>query len=48
MMVTYWEDIDFPLIIRTTGTAPTGNVFASMLQAHVECDSPGSAGMTTK
>jgi hypothetical protein len=34
--------------VAADGTAPTGNVFASMLQLHVECDSPGSTGIFTK
>jgi hypothetical protein len=34
--------------IAATGTAPTGNVFCSALQLHVECDSTGSRLVTTK
>ena len=34
--------------VAADGTAPAGNVFASMLQLHIECDSPGSTGIFTK
>ena len=34
--------------IASAGTAPTGNVFCSALQLHVECDSTGSRLVTTK
>lgn len=34
--------------IASTGAAPTGDVFCSALQLHVECDSSGSRLVTTK
>lgn len=34
--------------VTATGAAPTGDPFCSMLQMHVECDTVGSRGVTTK
>ena len=34
--------------VAATGTAPTGDIFCSMLQLHVLCDSVGTVAMTTK
>ena len=34
--------------VASTGTAPTGNPWCTMLQAHIECDTVGSRGITTK
>jgi hypothetical protein len=34
--------------IAATGTAPTADLFVSMLQLHVECDTPGSTETFTK
>lgn len=34
--------------VAATGAAPTGDIFLSMLQAHIACDTPGSTGIFTK
>ena len=34
--------------VAADGDAPAANPFASMLQLHIECDSPGSTGIFTK
>lgn len=34
--------------VAATGTAPTANPFCTMLQVHIECDTLGSRGITTK